>query len=143
MRNDTDSDKISDFFEAMNGTDPLLADSNYDGIYDFDEINVTLDLDEDGVPNAWDFDNDGDASEATIAFGAFLGNYSHVTIFDADSFRDVEDEYQYVVLVGRPSPSATGTAGLVYSLLEDTGSMLTKMMNTDSDNIAVRIWSLD
>ena len=58
--NDTDADGLSDYHEVMNGTDPILPDSNYDGLFDYDEVNIELDLDDDGIPNAWDFDNDGD-----------------------------------------------------------------------------------
>jgi len=58
--NDTDADDLSDYDEVMNGTDPILPDSNYDGLFDDDEVSVELDLDDDGIPNAWDFDNDGD-----------------------------------------------------------------------------------
>jgi len=58
--NDTDADSLSDYHEVMNGTDPILPDSNYDGLSDYDEVNVELDLDDDSIPNAWDFDNDAD-----------------------------------------------------------------------------------
>ncbi|MFW9932302.1 MAG: hypothetical protein ACFFDR_06565, partial [Candidatus Thorarchaeota archaeon] len=58
--NDTDHDNVTDYYEVLNGLDPLNPDSNDDGIADYDEINVVLDLDNDDIPNAWDFDNDGD-----------------------------------------------------------------------------------
>jgi len=58
--NDTDADGLSDYYEVMNGTDPILPDSNYDGLFDYNEISVELDLDNDGIPNTWDFDNDDD-----------------------------------------------------------------------------------
>ncbi|MHA2425917.1 MAG: fascin domain-containing protein [Candidatus Thorarchaeota archaeon] len=61
LGNDTDSDLLDDYVEIMvYGTDPLLPDSNDDEFLDYDEVSVDLDLDEDGIPNAWDFDNDGD-----------------------------------------------------------------------------------
>jgi hypothetical protein len=51
-----DSEELLDFF-----TDPLKPDSNFDGLPDYFEVdNVSLDIDGDGFPNAWDFDNDGD-----------------------------------------------------------------------------------
>ncbi|MFX1484824.1 MAG: hypothetical protein ACFFCP_16725, partial [Promethearchaeota archaeon] len=136
--NDTDGDGVLDGIEIDEGTDPWLTDSDWDGIPDNEDPDTL---------NPWGGQialvYDSDASNATIEFGELLGNYSYVTIFDADSFLDAQDEYQYVVLVGRPSTSATGTAGLVYHMLEDTGSMLTTMMDTESDNIAVRygIWT--
>ncbi|MDG6218782.1 MAG: RICIN domain-containing protein, partial [Candidatus Thermoplasmatota archaeon] len=58
---DSDFDQLDDFFEVQHNLNPLNPDSNNDGISDYTEIyNVSLDLDGDGVPNAWDSDNDGD-----------------------------------------------------------------------------------
>ncbi len=58
---DSDFDLVTDMEEVQNRTDPMTPDSNGDGIIDAYEArdNVT-DLDGDGVPNAWDSDNDGD-----------------------------------------------------------------------------------
>ncbi|MHA2136219.1 MAG: hypothetical protein ACW99J_20355, partial [Candidatus Thorarchaeota archaeon] len=59
--NDTDFDLLNDTYEALNGLDPLNPDSNNDGIADSVELDaLSLDLDSDAIPNAWDFDNDGD-----------------------------------------------------------------------------------
>ena len=58
---DTDFDNLDDYYETFNGLDPLKPDSNDDGLSDnFEVSNVTLDLDKDGIDNAWDIDNDGD-----------------------------------------------------------------------------------
>ena len=61
---DSDRDMLNDSYEVRNksiGTDPLKQDSNDDGLADYIEVtNVSLDVDGDGIPNAWDFDNDGD-----------------------------------------------------------------------------------
>lgn len=58
---DSDFDKVSDYDEAFMGMDPNKADSNDDRFADFLEIDgVDLDLDGDGLPNAWDQDNDDD-----------------------------------------------------------------------------------
>jgi len=59
---DTDFDRLNDSEELLIYlTDPLKPDSNYDGLPDYFEVhNVSLDVDGDGFPNAWDFDNDGD-----------------------------------------------------------------------------------
>ena len=58
---DSDFDKLDDMFEAMHGMDPMKPDSNMDGIPDLYEVrNVSADVDGDGVPNAWDSDNDDD-----------------------------------------------------------------------------------
>ncbi|MFW9955967.1 MAG: hypothetical protein ACFFD3_15575 [Candidatus Thorarchaeota archaeon] len=60
-QSDTDYDQLTDYNEIMLfGTDPKLPDSNDDGLFDYDEVSVTLDLDNDAIPNAWDFDNDND-----------------------------------------------------------------------------------
>lgn len=58
---DSDLDRIGDYAEIMAGSDALTADSNSDGLADYFEMaNITADLDWDGVPNVWDWDNDGD-----------------------------------------------------------------------------------
>jgi hypothetical protein len=58
---DSDFDGLSDYDEAFMGMDPEKADSNDDRFPDFREVTeVSLDLDGDGLPNAWDPDNDGD-----------------------------------------------------------------------------------
>ncbi|MDD1778235.1 MAG: hypothetical protein LUQ65_08710, partial [Candidatus Helarchaeota archaeon] len=59
---DTDFDNLNDTFEVYNDLDPLEPDSNLDGYPDYHEITdvYSLDIDNDGDPNAWDFDNDGD-----------------------------------------------------------------------------------
>ena len=62
-RNNTDSDfdQLNDYDEAINRTDPLNPDSNYDGLADYIEIhNMTADIDDDGIDNVWDADNDND-----------------------------------------------------------------------------------
>jgi hypothetical protein len=138
MNNDTDGDGVLDGIEIAEGTDPWLTDSDWDGIVDSEDPDT---LNPWGGQVALVYDED--ASDEVIQFGELLGNYSYVTLFDADTFLDVDEDYQYVVLVGRPSATASGTAGLVYQLLEDTGSMLTTMMDTETDNIAVRysVWT--
>jgi hypothetical protein len=58
---DSDNDKLSDHFEVFHGMDPNNPDSNGDHLPDYYEVTgVPSDLDGDGVPNAWDWDNDGD-----------------------------------------------------------------------------------
>jgi hypothetical protein len=82
-RNDTDGDTLWDTVEVVIGTDPYNPDSDCDQLRDDREVfasmdpnnpdsnrdrypdilEVTggkLDLDGDGVPNVWDWDNDGD-----------------------------------------------------------------------------------
>jgi len=59
---DSDFDSLNDTFEGMNDLDPLEPDSNMDGLPDYYEVTgvVSMDIDNDGTPNAWDADNDGD-----------------------------------------------------------------------------------
>ena len=58
---DSDFDGLTDYDEAFMGMDPNKADSNDDRFPDYSEVaNVSLDLDGDGLPNAWDPDNDDD-----------------------------------------------------------------------------------
>jgi hypothetical protein len=82
--NDTDRDQLTDRFEAMNGLDPQNVDSNQDGNPDrFEVEGVVSDIDMDGLPNAWDEDNDGDGvgddmdlspQDATSPRGSFRFN---------------------------------------------------------------------
>jgi len=60
--NDTDFDGLNDWIEVVTyNTDPLQPDSNYDGLSDYQEVyNISLDVDNDNVPNPWDVDNDND-----------------------------------------------------------------------------------
>ncbi len=136
--NDTDGDGVLDGIEVARGTDPWLTDSDWDGVPDNEDPDT---LNPWGGQIALVYDED--ASDGTVAFGGLLGNYSYVTVYDAQTFLDVEQDFRYVVLVGRPAATAGGTAGLVYNLLEGTGSMLTTMMDPDIDNIAVRygVWT--
>jgi hypothetical protein len=71
---DSDFDRLNDSEEVMiYFTDPREPDSNNDGLADYFEVtNVSsLDLDGDGYPNAWDFDNDGDGVVDTLDLSPF------------------------------------------------------------------------
>ncbi|MBN2229003.1 MAG: hypothetical protein JW779_05370, partial [Candidatus Thorarchaeota archaeon] len=60
--NDTDHDFLTDDYEVYNGLDPTEPDTNFDGMPDNLECDVSsLDIDQDGIINPWDFDNDGDS----------------------------------------------------------------------------------
>lgn len=72
---DSDFDKLNDTFEVMHGMDPQKPDSNFDGMPDSLEVrNVPLDVDMDGVDNAWDRDNDDDGISDRMDLSPF-----HVT----------------------------------------------------------------
>ncbi|MCK4971008.1 MAG: hypothetical protein KAS77_10780, partial [Thermoplasmata archaeon] len=73
MEPDTDYDRINDYTEVINQMDPTQPDSNFDGLPDFYEfIDVDLDVDGDGVPNAWDFDNDDDGVYDEVDLSPFM-----------------------------------------------------------------------
>ncbi len=58
---DSDFDRLTDAEEVDYQTDPMDPDSNDDKLPDYHEVTgVDLDVDGDGVPNAWDWDNDDD-----------------------------------------------------------------------------------
>ncbi|MHC4942506.1 MAG: hypothetical protein ACYTG7_05740, partial [Planctomycetota bacterium] len=58
---DSDFDELDDGWEVENDLDPLEPDSNGDDLADYYEVtDIPLDYDNDGLPNAWDFDNDED-----------------------------------------------------------------------------------
>ena len=81
---DSDFDRVDDYNETiLYGSDPLEPDSNHDGLADYFEVmNVqSLDVDEDGYPNVWDFDNDGDRVEDNIDSSPFAFSATN------DSFR--------------------------------------------------------
>jgi len=76
--NDTDSDDLDDFYEVFNDLDPLNMDTNEDDFPDYYEVtNVTLDFDNDGVVNAWDFDNDNDGVNDGVDLSPFGSSIVH------------------------------------------------------------------
>ena len=68
QNNDSDFDKLTDYYEVQNGLNPLSADSNSDGLPDYYEVtNVpSQDINGNGVPNGWDPDNDGDGVDDAV-----------------------------------------------------------------------------
>jgi hypothetical protein len=69
---DSDYDSLPDYSEVFNGSDPNNPDSNGDHMPDLFEItNVSRDLDSDGVPNVWDWDNDGDGVMDSLDISPF------------------------------------------------------------------------
>ena len=83
LNNDTDHDRLKDYEEINLTLDPRSMDSNLDGIPDRFEVNdVPLDLDGDGVENAWDWDNDNDGVVDSIDLSPFAktGTFSDFDI---------------------------------------------------------------
>ncbi len=71
---DSDFDRLDDYNESVfYRSDPLEPDSNHDGLSDYFEVMdvYSLDVDGDGYPNIWDFDNDGDCVEDNIDSSPF------------------------------------------------------------------------
>lgn len=75
---DTDADGLPDILEERTGANPLLPDTDFDGLSDADEFNylsgltspVSADSDEDGIGDAQaDSDADGVTNESEIAAG--------------------------------------------------------------------------
>ncbi|MHA2091762.1 MAG: hypothetical protein ACW98K_12990, partial [Candidatus Kariarchaeaceae archaeon] len=74
---DTDLDNIDDYTEINFESNPLEADSNFDGVPDNYELSNPLsdtppfDLDQDGMSNLWDFDNDNDGVNDAVDLSPF------------------------------------------------------------------------
>ena len=70
--NDTDADDLDDYAELSNGTSPLNPDTDDDGLFDGHELLVGADplaeedADDDGTPDWWDSDEDGDGILGTL-----------------------------------------------------------------------------
>ncbi|MCB8944437.1 MAG: tandem-95 repeat protein [Ardenticatenaceae bacterium] len=118
---DTDLDGITDTLEieGINYNsqtwylNPLRMDSNFDGLSDFHELTAvyggtapTLDQDNDGVPNIWDNDNDGDGVADTydldpFSATAYKDSFSLSTTLEQSSFTG----YQYIEIQVQPQNS--------------------------------------
>ncbi|MCP4212937.1 MAG: hypothetical protein GY764_15875 [Halieaceae bacterium] len=122
---DTDSDSISDSDELKGftvgaqtwTTNPLMRDSNLDGMDDFAEWSPswatsspsTLDVDADGVANAWDDDNDGDGviDDLDISPYAVLPYKSSFNLSASKPGNNQhKNTYVYVDLMVQPSDAA-------------------------------------
>ncbi|TFH08014.1 MAG: hypothetical protein E4H14_07290 [Candidatus Thorarchaeota archaeon] len=153
--NDTDGDNVSDWLEIELWLDPLNNDTDNDGISDGTELEWGSnpwngDSDWDGVPDGEDPDTfsswvgpvvlayDLDEYNNTLYFAQELQGYADVIIVSVEELLESYTEYQYIVLVGRPDVESDTVAGLTYSLLEDTGTVLEEMAEPESHEIATR-----
>ena len=109
---DDDGDTLLDTAETAAGTDPLLADSDADGVNDnLDAFPVdgteTIDTDADGVGNNADTDDDGDTLLDTAETAA--GTNPLLADSDADGVNDNLDAFP-VMAPRRLTPTRTASA---------------------------------
>ncbi|HMA82662.1 MAG TPA: RICIN domain-containing protein, partial [Candidatus Thermoplasmatota archaeon] len=85
---DSDFDGLSDYDEVLVYlTDPRQIDSNNDGITDYFEVTTcNLDVDNDGIENAWDNDNDNDSVPDNVDMSPFsCSNVNSTFHFDIET----------------------------------------------------------
>ncbi|MDH5687329.1 MAG: hypothetical protein OEZ48_05675, partial [Candidatus Bathyarchaeota archaeon] len=158
LNNDTDNDHLPDGLEVGMFLDPTSNDTDKDGVPDGTELEWgtnpwSNDTDRDGIPDNLDLDSnsthvkniilafDLDPENATREFADRLAQYTNVTTVSTDELLINYTDSPHIVLVGRPD--GNGTVGnLIKDLLADTGDVLTKMIESDEDRLAVRygIW---
>ncbi len=117
-RLDSDYDTITDTLEIsgfeyagqMWTTNPLEPDSNKDGLRDLQELPApwgnapNFDQDQDGQPNVWDDDNDGDGVVDSIDLSPFVVQPHHNTL-SLNLSGDRGDEYVYIEVQIQPQNS--------------------------------------
>ena len=97
---DTDNDGLSDTQEVALGTDPLVADSDGDGINDGDEVNVYLsnplnaDSDTDGLSDSYEINNSLNPLDATDAVGD-ADSDGYTNLDESLQGTDPNDAYSY------------------------------------------------
>ena len=95
---DTDGDLITDAYEAIIGTDPTLADTDGDGLNDFDEVffwgfdPLSIDSDANGIS---DYDEDVDQDGLSIRQEEQLGTNNRNSDTDEDGLSDGEEVNRY------------------------------------------------
>ncbi len=134
--NDTDRDGMTDPRELEVGYNPLNGDSDGDGIPDGDDMDYTIELEEDVII----------AIDESLTSAQFLVDLSGHTSTKKVSPEELLKDHtgkRYIVIVGRPS-AMEGTAGsIVKDLLADSGDLLDKMVYSDENRCVVRysVWS--
>lgn len=78
---DTDNDGVLDAFEILNGTNIFLPDSDFDGIFDGEDLYPT-DYDNDSIPDSEDPDADGDEVLNEFDSSVFDDQYYHREVQD-------------------------------------------------------------
>jgi len=158
LSNDTDGDGVSDGDELELHMNPLSNDTDGDGLDDLRELElgtnpVSGDTDRDGVGDAEDHDSYTehvehvilvfDAHKDTYEFADRLSAFVNVTVVTPDELLRNHSNAQHIVIVGRPYPGNDTAGNLSYTLLKDTGEILTDMQESDYDRLAVGygIWN--
>jgi hypothetical protein len=157
LNSDTDGDMLPDGFEVDNWLNPINNDTDGDGLLDSTELekgtNPWLkDSDFDGIPDGEDFDSNStqvdnvvlafDPDDATIEFAENLAQYTNLTIISKEELLANYTNSPYIVLVGQPN--GNGTVGtLIYNIMLDSGDVLTNMVESDVNRLAVRygLWN--
>ncbi|MFW9959753.1 MAG: hypothetical protein ACFFDV_01960, partial [Candidatus Thorarchaeota archaeon] len=136
--NDTDNDGVPDGVELDYGSNPWRGDSDFDGLSDNVDPD-TFTVFEGPIILAYD----SDEYNQTAEFAEKLSLYTQVIVVSLEELLESYTNYEYIVLVGQPA-SETGTVcGLMYELLEDTGTTLLEMMQEDAHKISLRygVWT--
>jgi hypothetical protein len=158
--NDTDGDKVPDGLEVALWLDPTSNDTDADGVIDSDELEwgtnpFSNDTDHDGIPDNLDADTtyteiievilvlESELDEDAIGFKEELEDRTDLTLVSYEDFLTDYTQESYIVLVGRPNSTSDTIGGLIYDLLEGTGTALEDMIATDSHEMAVRhgVWT--
>ena len=157
---DSDGDRAPDGLEIALWLNPLCNDTDGDGLGDMDELELGVnpwsnDTDFDGIPDLYDPDtyiiefldvliiSDPDILLSSQDFCENLDELADVSLLSCDEFTSSYRDSPYVVMIGRPEANAEGICGLMYDVLEDTGSVLQGMMQPGAHRIATRygVWT--
>ncbi|MDH4213698.1 MAG: hypothetical protein OEV85_07230 [Candidatus Thorarchaeota archaeon] len=160
MLADSDGDGAFDGLEIALWLNPLCNDTDGDGLGDMDELELGVnpwsnDTDFDGIPDLYDPDtyiidfldvliiSDSDILLSSQDFCENLDELADVSLLSCNEFTSSYRDSPYVVMIGRPEANAEGICGLMYDVLEDTGSVLQGMMQPGAHKIATRygVWT--
>jgi len=86
---------------------------------------------------------DTDPANTSGKFAEYLAESTNVTIVSIDEFKANYTTAPYIVLIGNPAPVNNTVGGLIYEIMNDTGTELAELMKNDSNHIAVRrgVWT--
>ena|GEM_PF-966654 len=122
--NDTDDDVLTDLQELELGTNPRSADTDNDGVSDFEDTDSYTSHVERVILA---YDPDPDAYE----FAENLEQYLNVTVVSPEELLGNYTDAPYIVLVGRPDAGPGTVGNISHELLQYSGEILTKMLESD------------